>query len=59
MSIIKVLACQPHTCRVCRKPATHVSHRPVEGKTKFYFYCERHKTRDAVAMEERGTNEKT
>lgn len=49
MSIKKLLANMNHKCCLCKKPATHVSNRPVEGKTKFYFYCTRHATRDAVA----------
>lgn len=52
MSLKKVLASLKHRCCKCKQPATHVSNKPVDGKTRFYFYCPRHATKYAVEMDE-------
>lgn len=54
MSIKKMLAALNHKCRYCKQPATYVSTAPLsERASKFYFYCDKHKTPNAVSLDER------
>jgi hypothetical protein len=50
----KTIAELTHTCRYCKSMATHVSKRTVaRTTTTYYFYCDKHKTPNALALGER------
>lgn len=45
------IAALTHTCRYCKSRAAYVS-KKVTGRTtiKHYFYCEKHKTPNAIKL---------